>query len=244
MSNTRNWPVRSAHSMTIGGYHTFRDWYMVPEEGEIPVFNPPPARINMVEVPGMNGSLDYTDVLTGAPSYGNRTGSFSFLVLDDIAWPTAYSAIMTAIHGKKLNCVLDDDPNRFYTGRFTVNEWKSNRGYSRIVIDYNVDPYKYPFDSTISHDWLWNDLFSNIIYYGTFDVSGSVARNLINPSGSAITPKITCSAAMTVTKGGTTYSLPAGTTTAPGFNLAPGDNNMTFTGTGRVEVDYAIGKEL
>lgn len=243
MPNTRNWPIRSAHSMTIGGKHTFRDWYMVAEA--IPVFQPPSPRENLVEVPGMSGVLDYSDVLTGTPTYGNRTGSFSFIVMDGGNWTSIYHTVLNFLHGQKLNCILDDEPDYFYTGRFSVNEQESKKEYSRIVIDYNVDPYKYPIDHTLSHDWLWNDLFSNVIYYGIFDVSGTVARNLINPSGSSITPKFTCSSAMTVTKGGSTYSLPAGTTTSPGFSLSPGDNQMTFAGNGRVEVDYSLGnKEL
>ena len=241
MPNTRNWPVLSAHSMTIGGKHTFRDWYMVPEE--IPVFQPPPVKQNRIDVPGMDGDLDLTEIF-GDVSYGNRVGSISFVVLDDITWATAYSTVLNFLHGQRLNCILDDDPTFFYSGRFAVNKWKSEREYNRIVIDYILDPYKYTNTRTGSMDWLWNDLFNTTIYYGTFDVAGTKARNLINPSGSAVTPEITCSAAMTVTFGGHTYSLPAGKTTAPGFQLQPGDNQMTFTGTGRVLVDYAAGMQL
>ena len=141
MPNTRNWPVRGAHGMALGQYHTFTDWSLVPEE--IPVFNPPPVRTNFVEVPGMDGLLDYTTVLTGSPNYGNREGSFNFIVLPDLDWAVAYSTIATAIHGKKLGCILDDDQSYFYSGRFWIDSWKSKRGYSRIVLNYNVDPYKY-----------------------------------------------------------------------------------------------------
>ena len=244
MSNNRNWPNIAAHSMTIGGKHTFRDWSMVP--AEIPVFAPPIAKTTYIDIPGANGSLDYTEVLTGDITYENRTGSFSFIVLEEsgVTWAEAYSNILNFLQGKKMNCVLDDDPAYFYSGRFAVNEWKSSRIHSTIVIDYNVDPYKYAFETTGSADWLWNELFDNIIYYGTFDVNESKSRNLINPSKTNVTPTFTCSSNMTVTFGERTYTLPTGVTANPGFYLAPGDNNMVFNGTGRVLVDYTMGQIL
>lgn len=242
MSNNRNWPEIAAHSMTIGGMHTFRDWSMVP--AEIPVFAPPTPKYNYIDVPQSNGSLDYTEKLDGRVYYNNRTGSFSFIVLNDVAWPTAYSNVMRHLHGQRMRCVLDDDPNYFYEGRFAVNEWKSSRTHSTIVIDYTVDPYKTSFDGTRYSDWLWDDPFEDtVIYYGTFEVSGTKTRNLINPSGDRVTPTFICSNPMTVTFGGTTHSLVQGTTT-PSFSLAPGNNIMTFSGNGTVLCDYSTDKRL
>ena len=240
--NSTDWPTCADHSMTIGGKHTFLDWGLMP--AEIPVFAQAAPALSFEEVPGASGALDYTEVLSGEIPYQNREGSFEFIVLPGQSYETVRSTIANFLAGKRLNCVLDDDTTYFYTGRFWLNEAQSNRGYGTIVISYVVDPYKYSNLQTGSMDWLWNDLFNTTIYYGTFTVSGTKARNLINPSGSAVTPKFTCSSAMVVTKGGTTYNLPAGTTTNPGFTLAPGNNNMTFAGNGTVLVDYSIGKSL
>lgn len=243
MSNARNWPRSGSKGVTIGGKHTFRDWSLV--SSEIPVVNPPKVKTSYTDIPEGSGSLDFTGVLTGKVSYENRTGEWEFAVLPDTPWSEAYSSIMGFLQGKKMNCILDDDPAHFYTGRFSVNEWKSKRGYSTIVIEYNLEPYKFPInDSTAPLDWLWNDLFNNTIYYGTFRVTGTKARNLINPSGTTIMPKFTCSAPMSVSFNGASFSLPLGTTSTPGFNLAPGDNNMTFSGNGTVLVDYVLGAEL
>ncbi len=242
MSNTRNWPNIAAHSMTIGGKHTFQDWEMVPME--IPVFSPPPPKTNYVDIPASNGSIDYTEELTGKVYYGNRTGSITFLVLDSGAWASTYSTIMNFLHGKRLNCILDDDPNFFYTGRFAVNEWRSSRKHSTIVIDYNLEPYKQGVDTTGSYDWLWDDLFDLTIYYGTFEVDGSKSRNLVNPGGDNIVPKFIVSDQMLVSFNGQNFILEIGETVNPGFSLAPGDNIMTFTGSGTVLVDYSLGKVL
>ncbi len=107
-----------------------------------------------------------------------------------------------------------------------------------------MDPFKHSIDTTRSIDWLWNELFDNIIYYGTFTVDGSKARNLINPTAYVLTPTFTCSATIFVDFGSYTYTLPAGTTTVSGIALQPGDNTMTFRGTGNVLVDYDQGLSL
>lgn len=237
MSNTRNWPNIAAHSMTIGGKHTFTDWSLLPRE--IPVFAQAKPKLDYQSVPGASGALDYTDVLSGQMAYEDREGSFSFLVLPDTTWENARSAIANFLAGQKMNCILDDDPAYYYSGRFWVNEAQSNKGYGIIVISYHVEPFKHYINHSGSIDWLWDQDSDTIIYYGRFAVSTSRTMNLINPTTSAITPKFICSAAMTATKGGTDYSLPQGSTTTPGFTLAPGDNEITFAGTGTVLADYA-----
>ena len=70
-------------------------------------------------------------------------------------WHMAYSDIMDYLHGQKLRAVLEDDPEYFYEGRFTVNVWKSEKDWSRIIIDYDVGPYKWSVLSS-TDDWLWD----------------------------------------------------------------------------------------
>lgn len=239
--NTRSWPRIAAHSLTIGGKHTFRDWSMIPKN--IPVFAPAMPKTNYIDVPCSNGVLDYTEV-NGPVVYENRKGSFEFIVLDAEQWASVYSAVMAHIQGKRLNCILDDDPEHFYTGRFAVNKWQSLKAHSTIVIDYNVEPYKHGVRTTGGHDWLWNELFDNVIYYGSFNVDGSKVRNLINPSGLKMQPVFTCSSAMFVDFGDTVYTLPRGKTEMSGIILESGDNIMTFRGSGTVLVDYDAGAIL
>lgn len=239
MSNTRSWPNIAKHGLTIGGKHTFRDWSLLPTE--IPVFSQAKPELSYEAIPGASGALDYTEVLTGIVPFAAREGSFTFLVLPDSTWESARSAIANFLAGQKMNCVLDDDPAFFYTGRFWLDEAKSNKGYGTITISYKVEPYKYSTGGqTGDMDWLWNDLFNMTIYYGTFAVAGTKERNLINPSASTVQVDVTCSAPMTVTHGSTTINLAQGYT-HNAFTLEMGDNLMTFAGNGNVLVDYALG---
>ena len=137
------------HSITIGGKNTWDDWRLVPASR--PVFNPPAQKVKTLEIPGGDGVIDLSQSLTGYPVYQNRTGSIEFIK----PWHMAYSDIMDYLHGQKLRAVLEDDPEYFYEGRFTVNVWKSEKDWSRIIIDYDVGPYKWSVLSS-TDDWLWD----------------------------------------------------------------------------------------
>lgn len=125
-----------------GEFNTFDDWRLVPTSR--PLVAPPPFKENYLDLPATYGSLDYSRAHTGLPVYGNRTGSWEFVVLNDFRpWEIAYSDILHTIHGKKCMITLDDDLDYFYVGNLTLSEWRSDPGWSRIVINYNLEPYKY-----------------------------------------------------------------------------------------------------
>ena len=114
------------HSVTFGDKNTWDDWRLVPASR--PVFNPPAQKVKTLAIPGGDGVIDLSQSLTGYPVYQNRTGSIEFIVMNDFKpWHMAYSDIMDFLHGQKLRAVLEDDPEYFYEGRFTVNAWKSEK---------------------------------------------------------------------------------------------------------------------
>lgn len=142
------------HSITFGEKNTWDDWRLVPSSR--PVFNPPAQKVKTLDIPGGDGVIDLSQALTGYPVYQNRTGSIEFIVMNGFKpWHMAYSDIMDYLHGQTMRAVLEDDPEYFYEGRFTVNAWKSEKDWSRITIDYSVGPYKWSVLSSLD-DWLWD----------------------------------------------------------------------------------------
>ena len=130
------------HSITFGDKNTWDDWHLVPASR--PLFNPPTVKTKIIDIPGANGNLDLSDSLTKYPVYNNREGQIEFIVMNDYwEWYDAYSTIMNYLHGQTMKAILEDDQEWYYIGRFSVNSWKSNKDYSRIVIDYSVKPFKY-----------------------------------------------------------------------------------------------------
>lgn len=157
------------HSITIGtnllnqsssvpkiSRNTWDDWHLIPATR--PLVNPPTPNINRIAIPGGDGSLDLSEVIAGRTTFGDRQGSWSFYVENDFKpWSAMYSEIMKYLHGKELQCVLEDDPQYYYEGRFSVNEWRSDPSRSLIVINYILGPYKQFF--TGGENWIW-DTFS------------------------------------------------------------------------------------
>ena len=187
------------HSITIGSRNTWDDWHLIPSSR--PLVNPPPVEEKMVDIPGVDSSLDMTNVLTGRPRYGSRSGSWGFVVAPDYwDWTTAYETIMAYLHGKRFRCVLEDDPEWFYEGRFKVNQWKSDRNFSQIVIDYIVDAYKRSIIST-TDPWLWDPFsFENgvIRFYEDIPVSSLMPETILVGGSERVVPTFIASDDMNV----------------------------------------------
>jgi hypothetical protein len=133
---------KGEHSVTFGNKHSWRDFHLVPTSR--PVIPPPTFRERYVDIPGRDGAIDLGSVFSEGPVFSGRIGSIEFLV-DLDAWPSwavAYSTIATYLHGKTMRMTLDDDPEFYYEGRFTVNQWQSGASFSTVVVDYNLQPFK------------------------------------------------------------------------------------------------------
>ena len=154
------------YSITFGEMNTWDDWHLVPSSR--PVFNPPALKKKTLEIPGASGYLDLTETPAGYPIFENRQGSIEFYVMNDSddadhcgarknygLWYDRYSKIMAYLHGQRMEAILDDDLSYYYIGRFTVNEWKSEKDFSKIVIDYDVEPFKWA-RWTSTESWLWD----------------------------------------------------------------------------------------
>ena len=149
----------------LNGINTWRDWHLLPTSR--PVFNPPSVKTNYVSIPGADGAIDATEVLTPYPVYNNREGTVEFIVITGYGnWANRYSDIMDYLHGRKFKVILETDPGYYYEGRLAVNEWRSEKDHSKIVFDYNLDPYKYEL-TTSTEDWLWDpfNFYDGIIHH-------------------------------------------------------------------------------
>lgn len=153
--------AKHIHSININGYNTWDDWHLIPSSR--PVINPPEKKSSVIDVPGANGSIDESDSLTGFPIYATRQGSWEFYVdNNDIFtgdsygyWEARRTEIADAIHGIQCIVSLDDDPSWYYAGTVAINEWKSDKDYSKLVIDYVLYPYKRAYAAS-DEDWLWD----------------------------------------------------------------------------------------
>lgn len=240
------------HSITIGDKNTWDDWHLVPTSR--PKFNMPSIKSNYVDIPGSDGVLDLTTALTGRPTYGNRQGSFEFLVMNDYGnWYDRYSTIANYLHGRTFQAVLNDDPMFYYEGRFSVNEWKSEKDWSRIVIDYNVGPYKL---TTLAAGelWLWDpfwlgdpnnpndkgDLittYKNKVVNGTLNLPYKANEYDRNFTINVLPLNSSTPLNLTLTFKDVTYTLKRGIQTLTTLILDDGINTLVFNGKGKFTIE-------
>lgn len=234
------------HSLIISGQNTWDNWHIVPTER--PSVAPAAVKESYVDIPGANGTLDYTEALAGTVLYGDSEGSWEFIVLNGYQeWYTLYNYLLQYLHGKEHTIILEDEPDYQYTGRLKVNQWKSEQHNSKITIDYKLSPYRTLVTGNVS-DWKWDDLTVDsdtyVIYYGRLDLDGYQIRNLYSLNDEETELSLTLTSPMTVSlyrDPNVTFDLPMGLTEHIGIFLRKGENLVTFNGTGRVTVNYDKG---
>lgn len=130
------------HSLTDLGLWTIQR----PDTGS------PAPKLNTIEVPGMNGTLDMTEVNAGGVKYANRQMVFEFGSMCNIPDQAGAKAkIMSALHGKYFEEIgLDEDIGWHYSGRCTVefSEIESWRFKAIVRVD------AYPFAKADVETWV------------------------------------------------------------------------------------------
>lgn len=123
---------------------TWDDWKLIPSSR--PVIAPPIERTKFVTVPGRDGALDYSRTPANRPTYDDRTGKIEFYLENDYAgwdWETAYTTICETLKGQRVRFALEDNPSHYYSGLLWVNQFKSDKGHSKITLEYNLHPTMY-----------------------------------------------------------------------------------------------------
>ena len=128
--------------ITYGYYHTYTAWGLYLQKYHV---SRPVPRRHKVTIPGAHGALDTSKALTGEVLYENRTITATFVMMVEREdWADFYSAILSAIHGKEYNVIIDDDPDYYYKGFIEVGDLE--RGESAATITITADCYPYKFE--------------------------------------------------------------------------------------------------
>ncbi len=189
----------------------------------ITVSTAPAPKTKYIDITGMDGSLDYTEQ-DGYVRYKNGTMVIKVSKQTDMSDHYAQMAVLKRLcHGRKRKIILPYDPEYYLMGRISLKD--SCDGYwSSAELTITYEPYRYKIKPTVREK----------------QISGSaelICRNL----GMSVIPNVNCSAAMTVSFNGKTYSLTEGDNTIDDIIFLAGDNRLAFSGTGKVTVTYQEG---
>lgn len=210
--------------ITFGRYHSYKDFGLLLQGKEI---GSPAIKVNMIDIPGADGSLDVTDYFGGA-KFENVKHKFEFTTIAPrTEYYSLFSTIKNAIHGKKERIVIDGDPSFYYVGRCSVSAFTNDKGAGFVTVECDCEPYKYKQNKTTV----------------TKDISGTQVITLTNGRKRAV-PEVTITTDTSlniVYQAVNIWDLGAGSYTLPELELVEGDNMVTVTGTGTISFTWQEG---
>lgn len=141
--------MRTVNGISFDGLHSYDDFGMWIAK-ERPDWGSPLPKTNIVDVPGMDGVLDMTDVNAGGVKYSNRIITLTFAAMVPWSAQEAFKAkLMNALHGKVINRIIaDEDPDWFYTGRATVEFRDISSWRLKIIVTVDAFPYALAVEPT------------------------------------------------------------------------------------------------
>ncbi|MDD7521470.1 MAG: phage tail family protein [Lachnoclostridium sp.] len=232
--------ISKDNGVLIDNFHSYKDFKLILTKKTI---SSPELQEEYVDVPGRDGPIDLSEVLTGTVKFKERTISLSFFSLSPAQnWATEYSKLQNKLLGKRSMLIFDDDPDYYWNGRIRSVEQEQDGKHMQYSIEVKTDPYKMERYSS-SEDWEWDtfDFEYGVINEGKdIKVDGDTKTYIY--AGSKISyPTITSSAEMTLIFKGKSYNVPVGTTSMYEVILDYGDNELTFKGRGTITIEYRGG---
>lgn len=227
--------------ITFDTWHTARDWGLKLLSYHIPM--PEPKEKN-VDVAGTHGVLDLTEA-DGTVYYNRREGIEIIFDLEDGSaqkWLTKESEISAAMHGQKMQMILDDQPDYYYMVRLSLDSTKSDPVLSQFVLTGSAEPFKYDV-TTSAEDWLWDPFnFRTGVIRVLKDIKITASNKSVKVAGGGISTapifQVKTASHLKVTFGGKSYPLTVGRNRIPEIRVGKTDVTLNFTGTGELTIDY------
>ena len=228
-------------------FHTITDWNLGLSNNNY--IGDPEMETTYISVPGRDGLIDVSEVVSGRRVYKYRALAFELGGLHPTSnWDATISSMRNNIEGRVCRLTLDNDSEYYWRGRVFIQDFDRFRRLGTFTLAVpKADPYKYDVLSS-ADPWLW-DPFN----FETGEITQDEAH-VITESGSVTIPHghmPTCpelvvsdriSGTFTVTYDGTTYALENGSNKIPAI-MVGGDENVTlaFTGSATVQIVYRGG---
>ena len=138
--------------------------------------------------------------------------------------------------------VLDDEPDHYYMVRLSLDSQKTNPVFSEVVLSGTAEPFKYDLLSS-GEPWRW-DPFSfrtGVIRTIEEQVISSANRTITILGAGIDNPPVfivTQASNLKLTHEGRTYILKVGRNRFPAVRVGEQNVTLTFSGTGRLTVEY------
>ncbi len=210
----------------IDKYNTWYDWKLILSEKEIGEAEP---KTNLVDIDGMNGSLDLSEALTGEITYADRNIKAEF-------WTDAGNrqerekllrSITAALHGKKVKIIEPDDTEHYFCGRVTISNKVNNLAYAKFTLDAVCEPWRYALDEINREITVNSEAVNNFVFR--------------NNGEKTLSPVMSVKGNINIVYNGITTELSDGDYKISDVKLYSGVNIIGVSGVGSVVFKYREG---
>ena len=215
-----------ARGTDFGGVHSHRDLNLIQQQVDI---QPAEPKLNLVDIPGADGSKDLSDRPSGRIVYYDRIVTWTYALYPGENWHAKHRQVSNALNGKACRITLDDDPDYYYQGRLKVGQYNTDKVLRQITVEATCFPYMLKQHETVVEV----DLDTN---YKTI--------TLLNDRKPTI-PSFTVPSAATIKWGENVLNLAGGGTfRSLDIELQEGVNTLEAklaSGTGKIVITYQEG---
>lgn len=212
--------------IVFGTYDTAADALLTLTGWEL---SAPEYQSNMVEVPGRDGSLDLSTALTdGEPRYKSRTLAATFETSEGtrLERKERFDTMVNWLDGWRMDIQLPDDDAHYITGRVGVAVAYNDLAHGAVTVTAVCDPWRYFKEEAVVE-----------LTAGT----EAQTATIVNRGRKSLAPMLTISgddASVNLVYGAYSWALGSGVYVLPDLILTQGDNALTLSGTGSVELRY------
>ena len=189
------------------------------------------ANESYADVPGHNGPLDLSTVLTdGEPYYGGR--EFEAILESSegtrMEREERINLMMNKLDGWRLDIILPDDPLHYITGRIRIEKLYNDPAHASVRVSATCDPWRYNIAETV---------------VGLQATATEQTVSLINNGRCSVVPAITVAGGDVLLKftNGTAVmskALSPGEHILPDIYLKTGAAPLKYSGTGAITLTY------
>lgn len=215
-----------ARGTDFGGVHSYRDLNLIQQKVEV---EPARPKLNLVDIPGADGSRDLSALPAGRVVYEDRSITWTFALYPGEKWDAKHRQVSNALNGRECKITLDTDPDYYYQGRLSVQEYNLDRTLRQITVEAICRPWIMKQDETII----------------TANLTAGAFTTLILPNEKKpVIPTVKITTDTTLRWKGASLAAKAGTFTSLDFILDEGENTLeakSTTTAGTITITYREG---
>lgn len=209
----------------FGEIYSYQDLNLIQQKVDI---QPAEPKLNLVDIPGGDGSKDMSEQPAGRVVYKARKITWTFALYPGENWHNKHHQVSNALNGKQCRITLHDDPDCYFEGRLAVKKYNRDKALRQITVEATCDP------------WIKKQVDTRKEASLTTEFQTITLKNWRKP----VIPEITVSSETAIRWSGATVTLPAGSHRLLGIELQEGENLLEArvpSGTGTIVITYREG---